>query len=125
MTPPAPGQKLPNFCGTPRMQIKGQTIILDLHAMTMTKFSDSLSSRLDRAVIDKTGVTETFDFHLDFTPDGATPFSQGRGGPAPPTDEPTGPSIFTAIQELGLQLESAKGPVEFLVIDHAEKPSGN
>ena len=36
-----------------------------------------------------------------------------------------GHSIFTAIQELGLRLEPTKGPVEFLVIDHIEKPGPN
>jgi uncharacterized protein (TIGR03435 family) len=129
-SPPAPGQKPPNFCGTPRMRLKRQNVTWDLHAASMTDFSAYLNfpaRNLDRTVIDKTGVAGIFDFHLEFTPDGATPFFQGRGGPVPPTsaDDPAGPSIFTALQELGLKLESAKGPVEFLVIDHVEKPSAN
>jgi bla regulator protein blaR1 len=86
-----------------------------------------LSQQLGRIVVDKTGLTGKYDFTLQWTPDE----SQGPpGGPpgidnAPPPDT-SGPSIFTAIQEqLGLKLESQKGPVEILVIDHAEKPSAN
>jgi bla regulator protein BlaR1 len=85
-----------------------------------------LSQQLGRAVLDKTGLTGKYDFTLQWTPDE----SQGPPGPpgmdaaAPP--DSLGPSIFTAIQEqLGLKLESQKGPVEILVIDHAEKASEN
>jgi bla regulator protein BlaR1 len=91
-----------------------------------------LSQQLGRTVIDKTGLTGNYDFTLKWAPDesqgamlrgpaGAQPGAES----APPTDS-TGPSIFTAIQEqLGLKLESQKGPVEILVIDHAERPSEN
>jgi len=65
--------------------------------------------RLNRPVLDRTGIKGEFDFKLDYAID----------------DNPeTGPSIFIAIQEqLGLKLEAAKGPIETLIIDHAEKPS--
>jgi uncharacterized protein (TIGR03435 family) len=67
--------------------------------------------QLDRPVLDRTGIEGEFDFKLDYAID----------------DNPdSGPSIFSAIQEqLGLKLEAAKGPVEILVIDHVERPSGN
>jgi uncharacterized protein (TIGR03435 family) len=71
---------------------------------------------------DKTGRAGKYDFKLDWTLDEASPAGPVAG---PPSDA-TGPSIFTAVQEqLGLKLESGKGPVEILVIDSVEKPSEN
>jgi len=88
--------------------------------------AEALSNPLGRTVIDKTGLKGDYDFELKWTPDE----SQGPGfrgaGDAPPPADANGPSIFTAIQEqLGLKLESQKGPVDLLVIDHAEKASEN
>jgi uncharacterized protein (TIGR03435 family) len=87
-----------------------------------------LSWQLGRPVIDKTGLTAKYDFTLQWTPDQSAPtFSgPGGGGPDSSTSSESGPSIFTAIQEqLGLKLESQKGAVEILVIDHVERPSEN
>lgn len=79
--------------------------------VTMPMFIRLLSQFLGRSVLDKTGLPGNYDFKLQWTPDEA---------------EGDGPSIFTATQEqLGLKLESSKGPVEVLVIDRAEKPSEN
>jgi hypothetical protein len=84
-------------------------------------------------VIDKTDFKGTFDAHLEFLRDQALASgilgNGGLGGPggtaAAPADS-SGPSIFTAVQEqLGLKLESGKGPVEVFVIDSQEKPSEN
>lgn len=74
------------------------------------------STLLDRKVVDKTGLSGNFDIDIQWHDDDD-----------PPADsDPDRPSIFTALQEqLGLKLESQKGPVEVLVIDRAEKPSGN
>ncbi len=83
-------------------------------------------------MIDQTGLTGKYDFTLRWTPDQGSVATPARpDGPIPETDSPTssegsGPSIFTAVQEqLGLKLESTKGPVEIIVIDHIERPSEN
>jgi uncharacterized protein (TIGR03435 family) len=73
-------------------------------------------------VLDKTGLSGVFDFDLTWTPD--RPFQAPPDAPPLPPIDPNGPSIFTAVQEqLGLKLESTKGPVPVLVIDHAEQPT--
>ena len=65
--------------------------------------------------------TGTFDFTLKFAQAANTATAGGDS-----VVEPTGPSLFTAIQEqLGLKLESAKAPVEVLVIDSVQRPSEN
>ena len=74
-----------------------------------------LSRMLGRSVIDKTGLTGKFDVTAEWTPDdpqAAAPLPPDA--PKPPSGD-VGPSIFTAFQEqLGLKLESQKGPVEIL-----------
>ncbi|HLW76109.1 MAG TPA: TIGR03435 family protein [Bryobacteraceae bacterium] len=71
-----------------------------------------LGIQLGRPVTDRTGLRKHYDFKLTWTPD-------SPNNPTPPD----GPTVFTAIQEqLGLKLESAKAPVDTLVIEHAEKP---
>jgi uncharacterized protein (TIGR03435 family) len=128
--PPRPGEPRPRFCGNIGMQ-RG---LLEAYGIPLPRLLAALSDLLGRPVIDKAGITGTFDIHLEFTPDEATANGPGQGNgppgdpaarPAPPA-EPTAPSIFTALQEqLGLRVESAKGPVEVLVIDHVQRPSEN
>jgi uncharacterized protein (TIGR03435 family) len=85
--------------------------------------SRSYVSMLGRNVIDGTGLTGAFDFHLTWAMDSDGALT-GAIDDQPP--DSAGPSIFTALQEqLGLKLEATKGPVEALVIDHIEKPSEN
>lgn len=80
---------------------------------------------LDRYVVDKTGLEGHYDFTLQWTPDQGL-HNQPQAPDALPRAESSGPSIFTALQEqLGLQLKSAKGPVEILVIDEAGHPTEN
>ena len=87
-------------------------------AVAMDKFVGVLAMLVGRPVIDKTGLTGFFDIKLQWTLD--------RGPQPSPNDDTSGPSLFTAIQEqLGLRFESAKGPVEAIVVDSLEKPSDN
>jgi len=82
--------------------------------VTMELFAKRLSRNRDigKVVVDKTGLTGRFDFELDWSPTQA--------------ESDDHPSIFTALQEqLGLRLESARVPVEAVIIDHAEKPGEN
>jgi uncharacterized protein (TIGR03435 family) len=75
----------------------------------------ALASASGRPVLDKTGLTGKYDYKLEYAPEDNSVDA-----------DPTGPSLFTAVQEqLGLKLESAKGPVEIFVVDHVERPSGN
>lgn len=95
-------------------------------AQNLDMFADLLAHLVGRPVLNKTGLTGDFDFKLKWTPDeGRGQMPGGAPGDAAPPDA-SGPSIFTALQEqLGLKLESQKGPVDTLVIDHVEKPSEN
>jgi len=89
------------------------TPTIGLLAPSLTGF---LSEVLDRTVINKTRLVGAFDFHLEWAPQ-LTPSVQS---------DSEVPSIFTAVQEqLGLRLEAARGPVDLLVIDRAEKSSDN
>jgi uncharacterized protein (TIGR03435 family) len=86
------------------------------HHISMPEFAANLSTfaQVDHPVLDRTGIDGVFDFTMQF---GATADEMKRAFIAG-----DGPSIFTVIQEqLGLRLEAQKGPVEMLVIDHAEK----
>jgi bla regulator protein BlaR1 len=114
--------------GMPRVELKqgdhfckfrvglGATPSIDAEGSTVAEFISLLNLALDRQVIDKTGLSGRFDIHIDFAP-----FQSGAGDQT--SDRP---SIFTAVREqLGLKLDPGRGPNEFLVIDHVEKPSDN
>ena len=124
--PPEPGKLPTPPCGGFFMfpgHLGGQKVAI-------AQLIDPLSRFTDRTVLDKTGLTGKYDISLDYTPEQGQ-FQAPPGGappglpPLPPID-PNGPSLFTALQEqLGLKLESQKGPVEMIVIDHVERPSDN
>ena len=78
---------------------------------------------VERPVIDRTGLKGLYDLTLKWTPEPIPSLLGLPQAPLPPAD-PNVPDIFTALQEqLGLKLESGRGPVEVIVIDRLEKPT--
>ena len=117
--PAAPGERPP--CG---MRVGPGTITSG--GTSMAQLATVMSTWVNRIVVDKTGLTGGYDIDLQWTPDqmpsGLAAPPPGAS-PAAPVD-PDRPSIFTALQEqLGLKLDSQKGSVEVLVIDHVEQPT--
>jgi bla regulator protein BlaR1 len=114
--PPPPGSPMP--CGV-RVGMGNMAV----GGAALSQVASSLSMFVGRVVLDRTGLTGAFDINLTWTPDQMP--QRPPGAPDLPVD-PNGPSIFTAIQEqLGLKLDSQRGPVEMLVIDRAEHPVEN
>ena len=102
----------PEVCHVYSLESKGGRYLGGSRDTTMELIAGSLPSfgRLGRPVIDQTGLTGRFDFKLEWTPD----------------EQPEGPTFLEALREqLGMKLESIKGPVQTLIIDHLERPSEN
>jgi uncharacterized protein (TIGR03435 family) len=119
--PPEPGKPPTLNCGQQMMSLRSLTAV----AAPISQIVPMLARMLGRTIIDKTGVTGKYDIRLEWTPDESQTATLPPDAPKPAADS-AGPSIFTALQEqLGLKLESQKGPVEVLVIDRAEKPTEN
>jgi len=79
-------------------------------AVSLADFAGTLARQLGRPVVDKTGLGGEFDIDLQWSSEQASD---------------AGPSVFTAVQTLGLRLVSTRGTAEFIVVDHIEKPSEN
>jgi uncharacterized protein (TIGR03435 family) len=93
-------------------------------AGTISSLATNLADVVGRQVVDHTGLTGKHDYVLEWTPD--APVTEEQAGDAPQPSNSPGPTIFTAVQEqLGLKLESTKGPVDTIVIDRVERPSPN
>jgi uncharacterized protein (TIGR03435 family) len=121
---PSAGEAMPSYCGGFFMNPRPGDLRATGNGITFESLSSFLAQSVDRKIVDRTGLNGTFDLALEFVPE------QGPGSRPDPTDTPSEtseiPSIFTALQEqLGLKLESTRGPVDVLVIDHIEQPTPN
>jgi uncharacterized protein (TIGR03435 family) len=107
---PVPGSTMPKFKGT---------------RCPMSYLSWWVAQRMNRPVVENTGLAGFWDFTLEFVPEGTAELVRKSPGgePLPPVD---GPTLITALREqLGLRLETAKGPAPVYSIDHVERPAAN
>ncbi len=97
--------------------------------VTFTNFSMSdlvsrIASNFDQPLIDRTGLSGAYDFTLEYRRVNPN-MSADEAAAMAQRNADTGPSIFNALQQLGLKVVHIRGPVAITVIDHAEKPSEN
>jgi uncharacterized protein (TIGR03435 family) len=121
------------FGGAGTMVIGGGTPmpVMKYQGLPIAELAGLLEEELGFPVLDKTGLTGTYNFSLTLPlPSSDELQSPSRSSPdgklAPPQPNSQGRALIAAIQQqLGLKVESGKGPVEVVVIDHVERPSGN
>jgi uncharacterized protein (TIGR03435 family) len=113
------GEKRPN-CGNNLMRQRGANLAWVATRIDMRGVTDSLAILMHRNVIDKTGIAGLFDVNVELPP------LQPEAGVSDLSALGSDVSVFTVLREqLGLTLESGKGPVEYLVVDSVERPSEN
>jgi uncharacterized protein (TIGR03435 family) len=129
--PPPAGSARPNPSPM-TISISSKGMFITGRAATTESIADMLSQQIGATVVDKTGLTGKYNYSLTWTPDAGSAQLMGLPLPGPPpgsggeSQEPAGPSIYTALQEqLGLKLETHKESVDVIVIDHVERPSAN
>lgn len=118
-----PGGAAPADGSEPECQVSfrvsGGNMTIGFRGESTSELARRVIPERDRPVLDKTGLSGTFDGELTFAPEPLPGF------PRLPGSE-NGVSVFTALQEqFGLKLESDRGPVEILVVDSAARPTGN
>lgn len=94
--------------------------------LAMWNLANLLSALVDRPVLDLTGLEGLYDVSLDFAPDttlgpGMTKLSVEAAASGAGAETAAGPSIFTAIQQLGLKLDARKAPVDMLIVESAAR----
>jgi uncharacterized protein (TIGR03435 family) len=115
--PSSPGNFI--FGGLGKLRVTNSTMKDFCHGMQ--------EAVMDKPVVDQTGLTERYDFNLNWTPDESQFASFGAHIPPPNPDDPNAlPSLYTSLQEqLGLKMAATKANVDVMVIDHIDKPSAN
>jgi uncharacterized protein (TIGR03435 family) len=126
--PPEAGRAV---CGKTKISLGGLVVTVDIAGATIANLCSQLNLVMDHEVIDRTGIAGRFDIHLEVARADVQPkFVAGRTveqqGPLTADDRDSGPPISAGLQQqLGLKLETGRGPVQNIVVDHIERPTDN
>jgi uncharacterized protein (TIGR03435 family) len=93
-----------------------------LSTKALADYLSQPTSGLDRPVVDKTGLSSTYDFILNWVPHWNR-FLRGSGDSSASVEEAD--TLFEALAQIGLKLQPATAPIDLIVIDHVERPSEN
>ncbi len=99
---------------------------LHSEAASITDMTNAVSNWADRPVIDRTGIQGLFEINTEgwapMLPRMRNP-EEGKGDAG--IDDSTRPTLYMIFERLGLKMESSKAPIEFIIVEHVEKPSSN
>jgi uncharacterized protein (TIGR03435 family) len=107
---------LPEPGRTPPCGMRVGPAALSGKAITLAQLAASLAGLMGRTTVDRTGLADRFDVEMTWTPEGPPDAASNSTEP---------PLVMALVEQLGLKLVSEKGPVEVLVVDRIEEPSGN
>src|ERR1700733_2910662 len=131
LTEARPGDTYANGIAVPRGLSAGDVMSMNRDGISaqgvpMERLVGYLEMHFHCAVIDKTGLAGRYDFKLQFTNGSTARDGSLSGNPSTIPSDPVGPDLLTALDEqLGLKLVPGRGPMQVVVIDHVERPSGN
>jgi uncharacterized protein (TIGR03435 family) len=126
--PPEAGRAV---CGTTKISSGGPVVTVDIAGATIANLCTQLNLVMDHEVIDRTGIAGRFDIHLEVARADVQPkFVAGRTveqqDQLTADDRDAGPPLSASLQQqLGLKLETGRGPVQVIVVDRIERPTDN
>lgn len=128
----AVGDAFPLNCETAGMQVRNGMRLVGSRNSTVPLLANAIYSygamagEVDRSVVDKTGLDGSFDFTIEYRPGENDRLRRALPNAADAPSDPSGTPFLNALREqLGLKLDSSKGPIQTLVVDHVERPSAN
>jgi uncharacterized protein (TIGR03435 family) len=114
-----------HYCGAMVRSLSPGSPSVSFYRATMANFCDGLTRLLGREVVDKTGITGTFDVRMYVDRSDMFPLAHRAPEMTDGIPMEPGTSLFSAVTRLGLRLESARGASRFLSIEHIERPAAN